>query len=301
LTPAHAVISRVRRDLTLSTVLKICLGLAAAVAIWSPAALGNIANHSVLLLGVGVVWLVLSYRSLKGSRLAADAPSLIAAGRYEAAERHIDQALRSFSLFRTTKLLGIHHLATLRHAQRRWNESALLCRALIRQRLGPLAPLARASRLTLADSLLEMGDPAGAHEAVVPLYQERLTLGEALQLLSVNLDYQARVGDWRQMATRIETKTQMAELMPAAQAARAQALLALAAKRIGRDDWASWLRRRVELLADVQELCVRRPMLWDLWRVEDQAAPDAAARGQEQVKREDVKHEATPSDGDAPP
>lgn len=275
--PTHAVISRVRRDLTVSTVLKVALALAAVVAIWSPAALGDVANHSVLLVGVGVVWLVLSYRSLKGSRLAADAPSLIAAGRYEAAERQIDQVLSSFSLFRTTKLLGIHHLAALRHAQRRWNESALLSRALIRQRLGPLAPLARASRLILADSLLEMGDARGAHEAVTPLYQERLTLGEALQLLSINLDYQARVGDWRQMAHRIETKTQMAELMPAPQAARAQALLALAAKRVGRDDWASWLKRRAELLTDVQELCVRRPMLWELWSVDGGGRPDATA------------------------
>ena len=289
--PAHAVVSRVQRDLTLSAVLKVALGVAAAVAILSPSALGNIANHSVLLLGVGVVWLLLSYRSIKGSRLAADAPSLIAAGRYDAAERQIDQALSSFSLFRTTKLLGMHHLATLRHAQRRWNEAALLCRALVRQRLGALAPLARQSRLILADSLLEMGDARGAHEAVVPLYQERLTLGEALQLLSVNLDYQARVGDWRQMTARIETKAQMAELMPAAQAARAQALLALAAKRVGRDDWTSWLRRRVELLTDVQELCVRRPMLWELWSADDEtrATGGDVKREDVDVKREDVK------------
>jgi hypothetical protein len=51
--------------------------------------------------------------------------------------------------------------------------------------------------------------------------------------------------------------------------ARTQALLALAAKKIGRDDWASWLTRRAELLADVQELCTRRPMLWELWAAEE--------------------------------
>jgi hypothetical protein len=54
--------------------------------------------------------------------------------------------------------------------------------------------------------------------------------------------------------------------MPAAMAARTQAMLALAAKKSGREDWASWLTRRTELLADVQELCTRRPILWSFGR-----------------------------------
>jgi hypothetical protein len=293
LIPTHAVISRVRRDLTVSALLKGALITAALVALLSPRVLGDVANHSLLLLVVGAIWLALSYRSMKGSRLAADAPSLIAAGRYDAAERQIDQAITTFSLFRTTKLLGVHHLSVLRHAQRRWQESAMLCRALLKQRLGPLQPLARTSRLILADSLLEMGDAPAARDAIAPLYQDRLSLGEALQLLSLNLDYQARVHDWPQMAGGIATKVQLAELMPSAQSARAQALLALAARRVGRDDWASWLRRRVELLTDVQELCVRRPMLWELW----------SANGDEPTKREDVnpedvRRDAEPAAGD---
>jgi hypothetical protein len=47
--------------------------------------------------------------------------------------------------------------------------------------------------------------------------------------------------------------------------ARVQAMLALAAKRTGRTDWANWLRRRVELLVDVRELATQRPLLWELW------------------------------------
>ena len=77
---------------------------------------------------------------------------------------------------------------------------------------------------------------------------------------------------------------QLAELMPQPAGARSQALLALAAKRTGRPDWEGWLRRRVELLADVQELCVRRPILWELWRA-DEAAEPVLANG-EDVKRE---------------
>ena len=110
---------------------------------------------------VAAVWLALSAQSVRGSRLAAGSPSLIAAGRLDAAEQQIEQALHSFSLFRTSKLMSLHHLAMLRHAQRRWEDCAQLCRALLRQRLGSLASLARQSRLMLADALLELGDVHG--------------------------------------------------------------------------------------------------------------------------------------------
>jgi hypothetical protein len=63
----------------------------------------------------------------------------------------------------------------------------------------------------------------------------------------------------------IGTKVELAELMPAGKSAQTQALLALAAKRAGRADWANWLRRRVELLADVRALTQDRPILSELW------------------------------------
>jgi hypothetical protein len=116
--------------------------------------------------------------------------------------------------------------------------------------------------------MLEMGDTDAAHEALAGLYQHRLTLAEAINLLAVQADFHARAGNWAELAAGIEAKVQLAELMPAALAARTQALLALAAKKTGRAEWASWLTRRAELLADVQELCARRPILWELWSVE---------------------------------
>ena len=91
--------------------------------------------------------MTLGYHSVRGSQLASVSPSLIAAGQFELAEHQIEQALRTFSLFRTSKLLSLHHLAVLRHAQRRWMDAAELCTALLRQRLGALAGLSRQSRL----------------------------------------------------------------------------------------------------------------------------------------------------------
>src|SRR5690606_11492084 len=121
---------------------------------------------------------------------------------------------------------------------------ATLCRALLRQRLGAMSSINRQSRLILADALLEIGDLRGAHDAITGLYKQRLSLSEAMTLLQIELDYQARIGAWEAMAANIAAKVQMAELLPAPAAARTQAMLALAAQKTGSTDWAEFLRRR---------------------------------------------------------
>src|SRR4051794_5954185 len=123
---AETAISRLRRDLTVAAAVKVALFAAVAAALVVPKV-----DKAVALVFVGTVWMALSYASAKGSRLAAGSAALIAAGQFDEAERRIDQALRRFSLFRAVKLQSLHHLALLRHAQRRWPESALLARALL--------------------------------------------------------------------------------------------------------------------------------------------------------------------------
>jgi hypothetical protein len=116
--------------------------------------------------------------------------------------------------------------------------------------------------------LLELGDTDAAGEAIARLFQTRLSLNEMLTLLAVQLDYQSRVGAWREMTAALGTKVQLAELMPAHTSARAQALLALAAKQTDEPTLANWLRRRAELLTDMQKLATERPFLWALWEKE---------------------------------
>ena len=261
---AEAAITRLRRDLTVGVLLKALLVAAVVAALWLPQVLPHV-DATVALVVIGGVWLALSYTSAKGSRLAADSPALIAAGQFDEAERQIDQALRSFSVFRAVKLQALHHLALLRHAQRRWRESALLCRALLGQRLGAVQGLSTPSRLLLADAMLELNDLPGAYEAISGLYAQRLSLAEVLNLLRVQLDYESRTGAWRQMMAGVMSKVQLAELMPSASAARTQALLALAGRKSGRPDWCDWLRRRAELLADPAKLAAERPVLAELW------------------------------------
>ncbi len=263
MTAQHAI-SRFRRDATLGIVLKAVMLGAAAAALLAPA-FGFYADATAFLLLIGVIWLVLSVRSVQGSRLAATSPSLIASGNYDAAEKQIEDALRAFSLSTKFKLISLHHLAVLRHAQRHFQDSALLCGMLLGQRIPTGNGLRRASSLILADSLLEMNDLPGTHASLLRLYDQRLGLGESLQLLLVQLDYESRIGAWSNMMAGITNKIEMCELMAGDAAAKAQAFLALAAKRIGRMDWSDWLRQRVELMVDVQALCADRPMLKELW------------------------------------
>jgi hypothetical protein len=271
----HAI-TRTRRDLTIVSLLKgLLFGAALAALLLQPLQpfLGVHIDALLALTIVAAICIVLLVQSVRSSRLVAESPSLIASGQYDAAEQSIAGALHAFTIFRAVKLLSLHHLAALRHAQSRFADAAVLCRALLGQLSGrPLRGtggpdgLGRSTRLILADSLLEINDLRGAGDCIAQLYNHRLSLGEALSLLLVQLEYESRVGAWPNMMRGAMTKVSLAELMPTPKSARAQALLALAAKRTGRDDWCSWLRRRVELLlGEPTELLEKRPILKELW------------------------------------
>jgi len=262
---ADLAIARLRRDLLLSAALKwgallACVLLAILVELLHLPASGPLALGAI-----GVIWLVLSYRSVKSSRLAAALPMLIAAGEFEQAEQVIDEALRSFSIYRGMKLRVVHQLAVLRHTQRRYPECVLLCRAILQQRLGSLAGMARSVRLILADSYLELGDLRGAYDALSALYRQTLPLGEALELTAVQTEYLARIGAWTELVKGLRQKVELAELMPSSRSARVQAMLALAARKTGLSQWEQWLKRRAQLLTDTGELVASRPMLAELF------------------------------------
>jgi hypothetical protein len=260
-------ITRFRRDVTVSTMLKGVLGFGAGLVLalhFFP--LSKKLDPTLLLMALGAVWISLWYRTMKGSRMAAESSSLIASGRLEQAEAQIELSLRSFSMSRGIKSMSLLNLALVRLAQKRWPDTALLCREVLAVRKGTPDHVSKSSRLMLADSLLELGDLRGAHEALSGLYNHRLTLNEALNLLRVQTEYLARTEAWGHLFQGVSTKVQLTELMPTNNSARVQAFLALAAHKTGRADWATWLRRRVELLVDVSDLTTERPQLWELWQ-----------------------------------
>jgi tetratricopeptide (TPR) repeat protein len=257
---AEKAIRTLRRDQTIAWILK---GTLFGTAIFLTLVAPNI-GVTVFLCLMGL-WMGLNVYNARGTYLAVDSPSLIASGQYDEAEQEIERIIRSFWLFRSFKLMSLHHLAVLRHAQRRWRDSVLLSQALLRQRLTTMPAIARTTRLMMADSLLELGDLAGAHQALMSLYVQKLTLVEAMNLLVVQLDYESRLGAWSSMMRNISYKVQLAELMPGTSSARAQAMLALAARQTGALEWSTWLTRRVELLVDINELMAHRPILKGLW------------------------------------
>jgi hypothetical protein len=263
---AQAAIHRYQRDIVLGRVLRSLLvaGAAASVLV-----LPFVMPGFDSMLGLSVVfglWLFLSFTSAKNSRILAPSPQLIATGQFEEAEQRIEQAMRAFSISRTSKLMGLHHLAVLRHKQRRWHDAISLCRAVLDQGLGALPALERATRLMLADALLEVGDTRAAALAITPLRGQQLPLSDMLTLVQVELDVLSRLGAWDAIVAGLPGKVQLAELMPPGSSARAQAALALAARKRGMDDWAGWLRKRVEVLADVGKLTEQRPVLLELWQ-----------------------------------
>jgi hypothetical protein len=262
---AELAISRLRRDLTVGATIKVLMLIGVAIALIIGPFVGARGELLFVMALIGAAWMMWGFRSFRETHRATQFPSLIAAGQFDVAEDQIERLLRTFSPFKNVKLLGVHHLAMLRHAQSRWQDTAMLCRALLRQRLGSLSGLNKTSRLILADALLEMNDASGAYETIQRLYDQHLSLSEAMNLMAIQLDYESRVGAWDSMMHNIAGKVQLAELMSPASGARTQALLALAARKTGRDDWHQWLRRRVELLTDVQKLATQRPLLWEVW------------------------------------
>lgn len=262
----ESAISRLRRDLTLGSLIKATLFVAALGSLVVLPLVAPDVHSGLAMLAVGVIWLMLSYNSAKSSRIAADAPALIGAGEYEEAEKQLEQAMSAFSLFRVVKLQTVHHLALLRYAQKRFREASALCHAVLSQRPGEsAAAVSKPTRLLLADAMLELDDLRGAYDALSGLYGQRLSLMEVLKLLSAQLDYESRVGAWDRMTHEVMTKVQLAELMPALASARTQALLALAAKKSERGDFAEWLKARAALLVDPATLVAQRPLLAELW------------------------------------
>lgn len=257
-------IERFRRHLAMGTALRAALLVAVTAALIGPWLSGRAAG-AALLVAAGAAWILLTQRALRVSQLASEGSQLIASGQLDLAEQRLDAAVRRFSIHRAVKFMSLHHLAVLRHAQRRWSESADLCRALLRQRLREGDGLGRSARLLLSEALLEMDDLPGAHAAIAGLYQARLPLGEAVHLLRVQTDYEARIGASASMLRGVGPKVALAELMDATSSARTQALLARAAQREGRSDLSAWLRDRAALLESPARLVYWREDLQGLW------------------------------------
>lgn len=257
---AEQAAKRVMRDVRLGTAARVGLVLLALAAAGAEAVPGVALRGTPTLL-VGVLWVALALRSVKGARLLIGVGPLIAAGEYAAAEPRVAAAVRAFSVLKAPKLRALEHLALLRHAEKRFRDSASLCQTALRLSAGKAT-----LELMLGEAALETNDLSAAHGVITRLHRlDTLTPREELKLLELQLDYGARVRAWPVMLEHLPIKLHRLEHLPTPAAARAQAFLALAARKQNHPDLADWLRRRVLLLADAPQLITSRPVLAELF------------------------------------
>ena len=212
------------------------------------------------------IFVSFAFYIVKASRLEAQSLALISTGQFEHAETNIQTLLKRSLLIKTRSVANLYHLVLLRHAQKKWADVAALCCVLSRQKSISKTPYYRALLLITVEAMLEAGNLDGAYAALMKLYQMRLSLTEATNLLVLQLDYESRIGAWESMVPSNSTfkRVQLAELLPSVQAARAQGLMALAAKKLGRPLWCQWLTRRAQLLVGMNDLVADRPILAEL-------------------------------------
>lgn len=260
---ARKAIASVRRAGAMASVLRfvLLLGVAGGFVL---TAIGQQTVGMLLMAGVIVMLFMLASRSVRAQQTIGRASGLIGAGHYDEAEKTLHEGLRSFVIYRAPRMGLLQNLAALRHAQGRFPEAATLSHELLRYRRTDSA-LTRTLRLMLAECALEMNDLPAAHAALQQV-PAQLPLREMLKLMELQVDYCVRISAWSAALDQLGTKIEMSELLPAEVAARVQALLALAAFKLGRNDWSAWLKRRAELLCDVPKLIQARGALAELWK-----------------------------------
>ncbi len=201
---------------------------------------------------VPAVWVPLSMTT---TRVARALPMIGAAlaGRPAEAERMIREQLARKPVMRWARLLVYHRLATLRHHQRRFDESATICQLVLQQPLaGPAASARPHLLLMLAEAQLCRDDLPGAYRALDALHRTRLSLADAIQRLALQTRYALKAGDYDHALAHGRRKVELAELMPAPQCGAVHAMLATAAHKAGRPELATWLWERAELLCPPQ-------------------------------------------------
>jgi hypothetical protein len=203
----------------------------------------------LLLVMVLVGWFSLNMVSAKVSRQLPMITIMIESDP-AAAEAALAQVMQRRPLMRGVRLMLYHRLALMRHRQRRYAESALICQTLLTYRLGAAEQTRCHMLLMLAEARLECGDMLGTFFALSELYRMPLSLIEALQRLALQTRYEVTAGHFAAAIHHWRQKLAMAEIMPAWPCGMMHVMLATAAQRAGQSELAAWLDKRSRLLID---------------------------------------------------
>ena len=172
----------------------------------------------------------------------------------DTAETLLAEQLKRRPLVRWVRLMLYHRLASIRHRQHRFHESANLCQALLTQSLGPARNQRNPLLLMLLEARLHTGQLHGAYIALLQLHAHPLTLVESLQRLTLQTRYEVLAGHDRAALAGVKQKLLLSELMPAEHCGAMHAMLTTSAARAGQKDLANWLWRRTRLLSSPSQL-----------------------------------------------
>lgn len=259
---AERAVARARAVVLMGTAVRTMVVTAALVGVGMVVILHNDFAGTVTLLIAITLWLTLTIRTVRNQYGLRRVGLLLETRRYEEAEQTLAESLGSFSLFRAPVLQALQNLAALRHQQQQFDQTRLLSSELLRYDARPQS--SRPVRLLLAEAALELDDLQTAHATLTQIGGQG-SLRETMKLTELQIDYCVRIGAWPQALENLPWKIELAELLPTENAAHVQAMLALAALKLQRPDWANWLRRRVELLIDPNPLIERRPILREVF------------------------------------
>ncbi|HEX8325195.1 MAG TPA: hypothetical protein VF595_14935 [Tepidisphaeraceae bacterium] len=215
-----------------------------------------------LLFATAAAWVVLITRTARNQQDLIRVPAWIEAGQLDRADGATMRALGRFSVAGRPRVQSLRFLATSLNARQRHDDARRVATAALGYRQPK--PAADTLQLIIAESALATGDVVAAHAALSQVVAP-LPLRDSLKLLELQTDYCVRVGAWPHAVHDLPAKVEMSELLPADASAAVQAMLALAARRLGQTNWSDWLVRRATLLTDIPTLVRRRPVLAELF------------------------------------
>ena len=238
--------------------------LVAAVVVLAGGVLSSLDDQlpwNIALIAIAVAWLALNVRS---GGVLRRLPALAAQLERDpaGAESQIATMLDRKPLQRGVRLLLYHQLATLRHKQQRFVETAEICESVLkvlgersRRRREMMVHRVRIHLLLmLVDAQLSLHNFAGGQRALGLLQQRNMDLGEQLQLMALQTRYDIATGQDHRALGQVTATISMSELMPAPQCGNVHLLLSIAAQRQKQVSLANWLNRRGELLCSPEQL-----------------------------------------------
>lgn len=243
MTPATHDIAAYRRNLFTGLATRLVLGLCFfAGVVLVTFRVGGETTGSAMMASAGVIYMLLTWRSMRVSREAQMATDHLARGELEDAERVIKSSLRAFSLYPGQRVVELYHLAVLRQGQGKFAEAAELAAAVLAIRHPQV--IGTGAELISLESKLELNDLPGAYAMLGRLWRKPLELAEQVRLLGSRSRYEMLSGAWEHLLWTLPDKLRLAEQMSPIGYATVHVWWALAAKKLGREELGRWLLRR---------------------------------------------------------